>query len=149
MKLAEALIERKNLKTRIDQIVERMKENVLVEEGDTPDEDIIELSKTYESMINRFETLVNRINKTNHEMMLDHMTIAEAIAKRDCYKLKISTHQKVKDAVTAKKRGYISQTKYTRMIDVAEYQKKIDELSRSYRELDTKIQSLNWTVDLL
>ena len=34
-------------------------------------------------------------------------------------------------------------------IDVAKYQKEIDRLSKEYRELDTKIQGLNWTTDLM
>ena len=33
MKLAEALIERADLKARIEQIVSRMKENALIQEG--------------------------------------------------------------------------------------------------------------------
>lgn len=44
MKLAEALIERADLKARIDQIVSRMRENALIQEGDTPAEDVAELA---------------------------------------------------------------------------------------------------------
>ena len=35
------------------------------------------------------------------------------------------------------------------IIDVLEIQREIDDLSKRFRELDTKIQQLNWTHDLI
>ena len=35
------------------------------------------------------------------------------------------------------------------MVDAAELQKKIDEFSKNYRQLDTEIQGINWTSDLI
>lgn len=43
MKLAEALILRKDLQTRLVRIQERLNANVLVQEGDRPSEDPTEL----------------------------------------------------------------------------------------------------------
>ena len=34
-------------------------------------------------------------------------------------------------------------------VNVAEYRKKVDALSRDLRELDLRIQQLNWTTDLM
>ena len=149
MKLAEALIERKSCKSRLEQIVKRMTQNVLVAPGDTPDEDIEQLVKIYEFMTEKLEILIIRINKTNNETKLGNMTIAEAIAKRDCIKGKIAAYKEVKEVAAKRKINTFSSEKYERTINVAEYQKKIDALSRQYRELDTKLQGHNWTVDLL
>ena len=33
--------------------------------------------------------------------------------------------------------------------NIKEIQKQIDKLSKKYREFDTKIQGLNWTIDLI
>jgi hypothetical protein len=46
--------------------------------------------------------------------------------------------------------GYMqSNIKYFRAVDVAEVQKRADDLARRYRDLDTRIQAVNWSVDLL
>jgi hypothetical protein len=36
-----------------------------------------------------------------------------------------------------------------RMVDVSLLRKQTDSYAKQYRELDMKIQSLNWTVDLI
>ena len=91
MKLAEALIKRADLKTHIAQITSRMTENVLVQEGDEPDEDVAELQILYESAMTDLEQIIIRINKTNNETVLDaDCSLASAIAKRDCIKSKIT-----------------------------------------------------------
>ena len=150
MKLAEALIERADLKVQIAQIVDRMEENTLIQEGDTPVENVNELGNMYESMMGNLEGLITKINKTNAETMLDDISLADAIAKRDCLKAKISAYRAVKEASLVKHSRYsISEIKYERTIDVTELQRKVDDYSRQYRELDTKIQARNWTTDLL
>jgi hypothetical protein len=42
-----------------------------------------------------------------------------------------------------------SEVRFQRTVDVAQIQKQMDELSKSYRELDFKIQEKNWTVSLI
>lgn len=150
MKLAEALIERADLKAQIQQTVERMKENTLIQEGDAPVEDVIELGKMYESMMEDLEGLIIKINKTNAETMLDGISLSNTIAKRDCLKAKISAYRTVKESsLTRRDRYSISEIKYVRTIDITKLQRMIDDYSRQYRELDMKIQERNWGVDLL
>ena len=150
MKLAEALIERADLKARIEQIVIRMKESALIQEGDTPDEDVAELGIMYEAQMSELEGLIIRINKTNAEMMLNEISLADAIAKRDCLKAKISAYRKVKDASLIRRDRYSGmEIKYVRTTDLARLQRMIDDYSKQYRELDTKIQERNWTADVL
>jgi hypothetical protein len=151
MKLAEALINRADLKTQIGQIVSRMKENALVQEGDSPAEDVAELGSVYESMMESLEGLIVRINKTNNNTMLDDISLADTIARRDCLKSKIATYRALKESSLIIKRERYSQSeiKYVRTVDITRIQKLIDSYSRQYRELDTKIQERNWTADLL
>jgi len=150
MKLAEALIERKDLKAKIDQIIARMKESALVQEGDTPAEDVTELNEVYLSMMASLETLIIRINKTNSQTMLDDLSLADAITKRDCLKAKIAAKQSVRGTSIVKRDRYSrAEIKYVRTVDIAKLQSIIDDYSRQYRELDTKIQARNWTADLL
>ena len=77
------------------------------------------------------------------------MTIADALAKRDGLEsIKSHLSQMVEAASIANDRFTRSEVKFIRTIDIQSYQKKIDKISKDWRELDTKIQSLNWTVDL-
>ena len=96
------------------------------------------------------DLLITKINKTNAETMLDDISLADAIAKRDCLKARISAYRSVKDSSQTRHDRYsTSEIKYVRTLDVTKLQRKIDDYSRQYRELDTKIQARNWTTDLL
>ena len=47
---------------------------------------------------------------------------------------------------------YVSGTKEIRILStvaVAEQQKQLDDLSRDLREIDTELQRMNWTADLI
>ena len=150
MKLAEALIKRADLKARISQTISRMKENAQVQEGDTPAEDVDELRINYEAMMEQLEGLIISINKTNAETILGEYSIAEAIAKRDCLKAKIAAYRNVREAATSKGRRYSrTEIKNVSTIDIVDLQRIIDDYSKQYRELDTKIQQHNWITDLL
>ena len=150
MKLAEALIKRADLKAQIAQIVTRMKENAKVQEGDTPAEDVVELGRMYESMMEALETLILRINRTNAASTLGDESLADAIARRDCLKAKIAAYRAVRETSLAKERRFSrSEIKDVRTVDIAKLQRIIDDCSRQYRELDTKIQGCNWMTALL
>ena len=136
MKLAEALINRADLKARISQISNRMTENALVQEGDEPDEDMRELQIQYDSLMDKLEHIIVCINKTNNETMLDaDATLAAAIAKRDCIKAKIVACRALRDAAAKKPSRFERyernpDVKYVRTVEVSALQKDIDELSR-------------------
>lgn len=42
-----------------------------------------------------------------------------------------------------------TEVRYERTVDVKAIQKEIDTLSKSYREMDIRIQELNWTTELI
>ena len=150
MKLAEALIERADLKTKISQIERRMETNTKVQEGDEPAESIDMLILQYESLMDDLENLIIRINKTNSTALFDDRTMAEAIGQRDNLKSKIRSYMNLRDSASFTHDRYSNtEIKYVRCIYVKDLQYKIDALSRTYRELDTKLQGLNWTIDLI
>lgn len=150
MKLAEALIKRADLKKRIAQIESRMAANVKVQEGDEPAEDVYALIDQYDQLMARLEELIIRINKTNHATAFEDGTMADAIAKRDALKAKIRAFRSLyEEASVTHDRYSMKEIRLVRCVNVQELQRKIDKLSKAYRELDTKMQGLNWTVDLL
>jgi hypothetical protein len=150
MKLAEALIERAEIQKENAQLLSRMTSNVIVQEGDAPIEQPQELIAEYEKNMERLLFLIKNINKTNDATPFENGTIADAIAKRDCLKSKINVYRSIYEAATIKHDRYnTNEIKFVRCIDAKELQYTINQLSKEYRELDTKLQCLNWNVDLL
>ena len=152
MKLAEALITRADLQNKAAQMKVRMAQNIKVEEDEDPAEEIDKLFHKYDKVMTELETIIIRINQTNATTKLDDCTLAGAIAKRDCLKTKINTYRElIEKASVLRERGYSrdEKVKYVRCVDIAELRKQTDDLAKQYRQLDTKIQGLNWTVDIL
>ena len=149
MKLAEALIARADLQRKIAQIRSRMEQNAKVQEGEQPAESIEELLTLYNEMMTELERLIKCINRTNGVTEFDGGTLTDAIAERDCLTGKIHAYRELYDAAAIKQERYSrSEVKYVRCIDTAQLQNKIDEMSKMFRELDTKIQAANWSAEL-
>lgn len=150
MKLAEALVLRADCQKRIEQLKERLMNNVKVQEGDNPSEAPGDLFKELERIIVQLQDLIQSINFTNAATSFDsRWTIADAIAARDMLKQTIYRSAVTEAAVTRDSRRYLrSEIRFQSVVDVPTIQVKVDELSKEYRELDSKIQQLNWQVEL-
>ena len=84
MKLAEALMERKAIKTKMEELKKRIYQNSRIQEGDSSIEDPMALLEELNQEISNFENLIVRINNTNNATKLaDGMTLMEAIVKKD------------------------------------------------------------------
>ncbi|MCL2604689.1 MAG: DIP1984 family protein [Defluviitaleaceae bacterium] len=153
MKLAEALIARKDYQNKAAQIKRRMEQNIKVEEDTEPAEDIAKLFRQYDATMSDLETLVKRINKTNAVTVIDAgETLVDAIAARDCLKAKIGVYNElIKEAADLRGDSWRSEKriKYIRLVDISEMRKSTDGMAKQFRELDTKIQGLNWTTELI
>ena len=77
-------------------------------------------------------------------------TISDALAERDVLALQRTAYADLAQmgAIT---QGRItrSEVKYVSTINVAEIQKRADELAKNYRDLDARIQELNWQTELV
>jgi len=151
MKLAEALIERAEIHKKNCQLVNRIKSNAKVQEGDLPSEKPEELIDEYENGMARFLELVQRINETNCKTHFDDTrNISDAIALRDCLGAKIRAYREFYEHAVIKMDRYSkNEIKFVSCLDAKELQNQINAMSKEYRELDTKLQGINWTVDLI
>ncbi len=150
MKLAEALNQRADLQKRIAQLRERLSNNVKVQEGDQPAEKPEDLFAELERSLKELETLIVRINRTNQETVWEGQTLTEMIAAKDMLSLHLSSLRAVLDAANVRSDRFSrNEIKFVRTIDVNELQKKVDDLSRDLRELDSRLQQANWMTDLL
>lgn len=150
MKLAEALIQRGDIQKNIAQLRERLMLNAKVQEGDSPAENPEDLLDALSSQTAAFIELVRRINKTNAAPLADGIRIADLLTERDA----LTTQAKIlreflKEAAARTDRYSAKEIAILSTVNVAEKQKAADLLARHIRELDTRIQGLNWTTDLL
>ena len=149
MKLAEALNQRADLQKRIAQLRERLSNNVKVQEGDQPAEKPEELFAELEKSLKELENMIVRINRTNQESLWEGKTLTEMIAKKDILSMHLSTLRSTLDAANVRSDRYSrNEIKFIRTVDVNELQKRVDDLSKDLRELDSKLQQANWMTEL-
>lgn len=150
MKLAEALNLRADLQKRIAGLRERLIQNAKVQEGDIPSENPNELLKELYVNIQELENIIKSINQTNSATYVDGESISDMIATRDMLGLKLSVLRSfVSECANKIDRYSNTEIRILSTVNVAEKQKEIDALSKEYRLLDTKLQGLNWTTDLI
>lgn len=150
MKLAEALQERADLSKNIEELKNRLKTNVLVQEGEKPSEDPLKLKQDLDNAIERFHYLVAKINLTNSLIKVDGITLTEMIAKKDALLVKIQAYKDVAySGSQGSYRARNSEIKIKSTIIVSNWQSKIDSMSKELRLLDNKLQESNWAIDLI
>ena len=149
MKLAEALSIRADLQRRISQLKSRLKDSSKIQEGDTPAEDVNDLYKELGDCLTQLEELTYRINHTNMQTVHEGETLTRMIARKDTLTLRISVMRDVLSHVIENDRYGRNEIKYIRTIDVPAFRQEMDAYAKQLRELDLKLQSLNWTVDLI
>ena len=93
MTLAEALMERAELKAKISAVSERIEDNILVQDNEAPSEDPKELLPELTASIQRLRVLISQINKTNCSTLIDGESLTDLIARRDCLLLEISSYR--------------------------------------------------------
>ena len=150
MKLATALSERASLQIRLSEIQIRLNANAKVQEGDVPAENPVELIAEKDRILDELENLVTRINLTNSRTECDGVTITELISKRDRMKKDVNIMRSFLNNASSKIDRY-SKTEILikSTVDISEYQKKLDVISKELRQIDEKIQELNWTTELI
>lgn len=149
MKLAEALVQRADLQKRIEQMKARLKNNAWVQEGEQPAEDPEELVRELSALTGQLEELVTRINLTNAAPTESGATLTALLARRDALTVYTAAMRDfLNEASSTPVRAARNEIKILPTVNVKEYRKKADDLSRELRELDLRIQALNWTTEL-
>ena len=150
MKLAEALVIRADGQKRIEQLQHRLIQNAKVQADDQPAENPEILQQELEQLAQELVLLIQRINRTNSRTELEAgMSIADALAARDVTKLKSDIYRNLAQAAIVKQdRQTKSEIKFQSTIQVAEVQRKADQLAKEHRQLDTRVQQANWQTEL-
>ena len=151
MKLAEALILRADYKKRIAQLRQRIVNNAKVQEGEEPAENPHALLDEFEQVADGTFDLIKRINKTNTLTDFgDGRTLTDALAERDILAIRRQVYDGLVSAASASQDRYSrTEIKLQSTVNVKQIQKRVDDLAKAYRVLDTKIQALNWLTEMV
>ena len=149
MKLAEALILRKDVQKRLSILERRLLDSARVQEGDLPFEDPQALRKELDALCAQLEDLITRINHTNSVTVQEGETITQMLSRRDVLGEKTRIMRNLANTAS----DLVNRARHTEIriestVDVATTRRQADELAKELRELDTRIQGLNWTTDL-
>jgi uncharacterized coiled-coil DUF342 family protein len=150
LKLAEALNLRADLQRRIQQLRARLLQNAKVQEGDVPLESPHDLLAELDECVSQLEELISKINLVNARITDESgVTMTELLARRDALAMKLSVLRDFADEAGEVVMRYgKSEIKVRSTVDMRELRKEIDDFSKEWRELNTKIQGINWTTEL-
>ena len=146
MKLAEALLLRADLMKKIDHLQNRITPVLIVSDDRLPQEDPNKLMAQLRKAIQDLESLVVRINKTNNETSVEgEGLLMEALAKRDSLKMLSEKLRNIRYAAQINNSG---DKNLKTTIDIKSLQIEMDQVGRAFREIDSKIQGVNWLTEL-
>lgn len=155
MKLAETLLLRADRNRTLDQLRQRIAISARYQEGEKPPEDARELVSVALSVLDELEVLIRNINRTNSStVMADGRTLTDALAERDVLKLRYSLLKASADVASGAQQqaGYMrttrSELKVISALDVRNLRQQASDVARRTRELDARIQEVNWTTEL-
>jgi len=150
MKLAEAPLLRADMQKKIASLRGRIAASALGQEGEQPNEDPEKLLRKTAGVFNELERLLFRINACNRgSQRADGRSLTEAIAKRDAL---VQQRALLEAAVEGTRNGSgrysAREIKWVATLDARKLQKQADDVSKSIRELNARIQEADWKVEL-
>lgn len=147
MKLAEGLLLRADLMKKIEHLQNRIMPVLIVSDDRLPQEDPNKLLAQLRKTIQDLEILIIRINKTNNVTIVEgEGLLMEALAKRDSLKLVSEKLRNIRRSAQIFNTGD-SNLKTT--INIEKLQIEIDQAGRAFREIDSKVQEINWLTFLV
>lgn len=152
MKLAEALIERRDLQNKLLELKNLMLANTLVEEGNEPDIEVADLLQQSDQASKQLEELIVAITKRNQEILVtvegNTCTLQSLLAKRGRLRQKYDLYTSLLEATRENRRFGRNEIRMVKTVSVKELTAKLDELAKSLRQTDALIQQTNWLEDL-
>jgi hypothetical protein len=155
MKLAEALLMRADRNRTLADLKQRIQVSARYQEGADAPEDARELVSMTSTVLDELEGPIRNINRTNSStVMPDGRTVTDALAERDVLRLRYSVLKVSADAASGAQQqaGYMratrSELKLMSDLDVKNLRQQASDVARRVRELDARVQEINWTTEL-
>lgn len=142
MKLAEGLLLRADLLKKIEHLQNRITPVLIVSEDKQPQEDPDKLLAQLRKTIQDLELLIIRINKTNNVTVVEgEGLLMEALAKRDSLKMLSEKLRNIRRSAQIYNSG---DSNLRTTISIEKLQIEIDQAGRAFRDIDSKVQEINW-----
>lgn len=150
MTLAEALMYRKDMLDNNSRLLNRISKNVVVTEGETPQEDPEKLLAQLRDNFKKLSNLIASINHTNMDAKVGERTLADALAYRQALTLEITSLSNVKDSCYVYNRSRTKDDlKDVVLLNVDQLTNEINGKSIELRKLNAEIQKTNWGTELI
>ena len=151
MKLAEALLLRSDLQTKLASLQQRINNNVIIQEGDQPSEDPTVLLAEAFQINAELHGLIQRIHQTNAQSQtLQGNALLNVLNQRD---LLTQQHRIVQQAIDHTHRDNAryssSEIRWIKTVSVQQLQQQADDISKQLRLNNLEIQASNWQIELL
>lgn len=153
MRLAEALILRKYNKEQLESFQHEISSILFVAEGQEPEENIYEMLDSLAELTSKQIQLISDIEKTNALTEIEGIgSIAKALTIRQM----LSQKQRIINALCesiqygrSDRRIGIGQGSDVQTISIVELKEISNEIGKSLRELEVKLQQTNWSTELV
>lgn len=165
MKIAEALLLRKELAKEAETLMQQFNGNITVVDGVKPRRNAFVIEKKFFDCYAQLEKLIININHTNNTTIVDGVSVMNMIARRDVLKGIIPQYRTMyskadqvvaastqKIATTDGKGNYIkidNPNQPVEGLNTVTMEKSYNEMASELRTLDLKLQALTWQVDLI
>lgn len=151
MKLAEALLLRSDLQTKLASLQQRINNNVMVQEGDQPSEDPTVLLAEAFQVNQQLYALIQRIHQTNAQAhTIQGNALLNVLNQRD---LLTQQHRIIGQAIEHTRRDNTryssSEIRWVKAVSVQQLQQQADDISKQLRLNNLEIQASNWQIELL
>lgn len=155
MKLAEAIIHRKEVEISIGRLKARIERNLIVQDGVAPQEDAKALIQELRGQIRELTACTQRIQRTNAaNYLLDDkdqptdVTLQEALLKRDGLIKEQDILRSLAINAVPNTRYSNSEIRMIPMVDSTPLIKAADKLAQEVRNLNLAIQKTNWLTEM-
>ena len=150
MKLAEALLLRADIQKKLESLKDRISKNTVVQEGEKPSENPIDLLKQSIAIIEHLRILILSINEANLRGQTNrNRSLTAALAERDSLIYRHSLVQSAANSATKPPERYgVKEIRWIKTVDVSALQKDADDLAKKIRDINAEIQSANWAIDI-
>ena len=151
MKLAEALLIRSDMQKKLAQIKGRIRNNVKVQEDDTPSEDPSTLMIDASQIITELSMLIERIHRTNAIAKINTgQSMLTLLVERDTLEMRHKLLIEAIEATASETDRYSHrEIKWNIIVSVAGLQKQADDIAMKIRKINIVIQANNWQIDLI
>lgn len=155
MKIAQALMRRADLKTRMQQVNARMVANATHQEDQKPAESASSLFVELLDVIKQYHNLVAAINTANANTTVEikdvgQMTLNEALCGRASLKTRaVYINALVEATLRATQRHYDrDDIKTVSVLDIQKLRKEADVTNAQFRAFNEAIEARNWEVEI-